>query len=74
MVFLKAEGNYRVVVKALGDTGFSFHFGLLPDEPELLDSDGRPGRGDVSALLLSAEMLKLLTRSGTPFFWDYCAY
>lgn len=24
--------------------GFSFSFGLLPEEPELPDSDGRPGR------------------------------
>ena len=36
------------------------------------DSDGRPGRrrtskGDVSALLLIAETLKLLTRPGAPF-------
>lgn len=53
--------------------GFSFSFGLLTEEPELLpDSDGRPGRRHtskeiVSALLLIAETLKPLTRSGAPF-------
>lgn len=46
-LFLKAEGNYRIVVETLGDSGekgFSFSFGLLPEAPDLADYDGRPGR------------------------------
>lgn len=48
--------------------GICFSFGLLPEEPELTDSDGRPMeihyQGDVSALLTR----KLLTWSGAPVF------
>lgn len=54
-------------------TGFSFSFGLLPEEPELTDSDVRPAKethfkGDVSAVLPIAEMPKLLTPVRSSFF------
>lgn len=39
----RQKESRRVVWETLGK-GFSFSFGLLPEEPELPDSDGRPGR------------------------------
>lgn len=51
--------------------GFRLGFGLLPAEPELPDSDGRPRKemhftGNVSASLLISDTLKLSTRPGAP--------
>ena len=50
--------------------GFSFRFGLHPEEPELPDSDGRPGSRHTSEetfQLCRAETLKPLTPCGAPF-------
>lgn len=50
----------------------SFHlfFGLLPEEPEARDSDGRPGRRCTSEG--TSQILKLLTRPGAPFLGLLC--
>ena len=59
--------------------GFSFSFGLLPEEPELPDSDGRPGRRRTSKETFQlccpqqrhTETVDALWSS---FFGDYCAH
>lgn len=59
--------------------GFSFSIGLLPEEPELPDSDGRPGRRRTSKETFQlccpqqrhTETVDALWSS---FFGDYCAH